>query len=165
MASKTPAAVLDGFILYYCTIAGVCYTIRYMTPLEKTPELEEEIRELEEKLEAKKHALEEVEKKEEKEVFGEVLKEHVEAVQKKIASLPPSQQTAATQHRADTLNEEEHSEQVAALVEIALTRGILHAVQVAQRLKNPHILDDFHDALVDRYYEKLVLSRVITKGE
>lgn len=136
-----------------------------MAPLEKTPELEEEIRELEERLEVKKHALEEMGKREEKEVFGEVLKEHVEAVQQKIASLPPSQQAAATQRIADTLNEEEHGEQVAALVEIALAHGVLHAVQVARRLKNPHILDDFHDALVDRYYEKLVLSRVITQGE
>ena len=131
---------------------------------------EEEIRALEEKLAARK-----MEGKEEKEVFRDVLREHVESAKETaeqhasaeqtssdgMPSAPAFDYTAQAKQKADDLREKGHHEQVEALVEIALTKGILVAVGVARHLDNPHLLDDFHDMFIDEYYEKLIQARKI----
>jgi len=144
-----------------------------MTDQESIKSLEEEIQALEEKLAARKA---EGEPREEKEVFREVLKEHVEHVKEAAEREPASGKPDATAVPGSSLYdyaaqiekkggaeaEDEHKEQVDALVEIALTKGIAEAVNVARHLRNPHLLDDFHDALIDEYYEKLVQAREIS---
>ena len=149
-----------------------------MSDQESITTLEAEIRALEEKLAARKQAEGagvEGNAREEKEVFRDVLKEHVEQAKSRVeqiaeagegseqagnAVFPPLEMNAAGQkQKADDLKEREHHEQVEALVEIALTKGILEAVAVARHLQSPHLLDDFHDALVDEYYEKLLQAR------
>lgn len=130
---------------------------------------EEEIRRLEAMLEAKKQELAArgAEVPHEKSILKEVLKEHVEDIQRAATSSQPNQQkdaagaAAALQAKkdADELREKEHKDQVDELVEIAFTRGLVDAVGVARHLNNPHILDDFHDALTDEYYEKLLATR------
>ena len=35
-------------------------------------------------------------------------------------------------------------------------KGVIEAVEVAKKLDNPYLLDEFHDALVDKLYDKLV---------
>jgi len=147
-----------------------CYT-KNMPEQESIQSLEEELRVLEEKLAARK-----MEGKEEKEVFRDVLREHIESakesVEKQIiiepadsANVPgaPSFNYAAhARQKADDTREQEHHDQVAALVEIALTKGVLAAVQAARHWGNAHLLDDFHDMLIDEYYEKLIQARKIT---
>ena len=143
-----------------------------MPEKESVKTLEEEIAALEEKLTARKRqeALGSNETaREEKEVFRDVLQEHVERarehVERETPSAPspfPPLQPAAGKNKTDDLKEQGHREQVEALVEIALTKGILEAVAVARHLGNPHLLDDFHDMLVDEYYEKLLQAREIT---
>jgi len=95
---------------------------------------EEEIRELEMKLEEKKRELREggASLPEEKELFRGVLREHGE----------------------------EQEEEIRRLVEVALTKGIREAVKIAQA-ESPYILDELHDHLVDDYYDKLVALRMI----
>ena len=141
-----------------------------MPEQESIQSLEDEIRALEEKLAARK-----IEGKEEKEVFRDVLKEHVESAKETVENqVPPDAPGSAgipgaptfnygahAQQKADDLREKEHHEQVEALVEIALTKGILEAVRVARHLENSHLLDDFHDMLIDEYYDKLLQSRTI----
>ena len=141
-----------------------------MPEQESIQTLEEEIRALEEKLAARK-----IEGKEEKEVFRDVLREHVEATKETAEQHASAEQASSggvpsalafdyvlrAKQKADDLREKEHREQVEALVEIALTKGILAAVGVARYLDNPHLLDDFHDMLVDEYYEKLIQARKI----
>lgn len=132
-----------------------------MPEQESIQTLEEEIRSLEEKLAARK-----MEGKEEKEVFRDVLREHVETAKKSVSS-PTSavslhDYAAKAKNTADDLREKEHREQVEALVEIALAKGTLAAISAARHLDNPHLLDDFHDMLVDEYYEKLIQARKIT---
>lgn len=137
--------------------------------------LKEEIQALEAKLAEKKHALEEggaAEQQPEKEVFREVLREHIEGVKESVSPSTPSVTTPipavsqaadlAAKAEADRIREEDHHKQIEALVEIAVTRGIVSAVGVARHLQNPHLLDDFHDALVDEYYDKLTNARIIT---
>ncbi|TSC71456.1 MAG: hypothetical protein G01um101470_595 [Parcubacteria group bacterium Gr01-1014_70] len=133
--------------------------------------LEEEIHALEEKLKERKA----LEQREEKEVFRDVLREHVESAKESVhahdgeeeaapvggdvQSAQPFDYTAHAKQKADEIREKDHAEQTEALVGIALTKGILAAVRVARHLNNPHLLDDFHDMLVDEYYEKLIEAR------
>ena len=142
-----------------------------MPEQESIQSLEEELRLLEEKLAARK-----MEGKEEKEVFRDVLREHVESAKETIEKeldmdsvssanapgAPSFSYAAQARRKADDLREKEHHDQVVALVEIALTKGVLAAVQVARHLNNPHLLDDFHDMLIDEYYDKLVQARQIS---
>ncbi|PJE64894.1 MAG: hypothetical protein COU90_00030 [Candidatus Ryanbacteria bacterium CG10_big_fil_rev_8_21_14_0_10_43_42] len=135
--------------------------------------LEREIRTLEEKLREKKHALEGAHESppSEKEIFNDVFREHIE---KAVEGTPPehvnttaprpipavpAHDYAAPQQTSS--HDSDHKEQISALVEIALSKGVSAAVKVARELKNPHLLDDFHDALVDEYYDKLVKAREI----
>ena len=142
-----------------------------MPEQESIQSLEEELRVLEEKLAARKE-----EGKEEKDVFRDVLREHVESAkedaEKQVAAESadsantppplPSSHIAHARQSADDLREKEHHEQVEALVEIALTKGILAAVYVARHLGDLHLLDDFHDMLVDEYYDKVIQARKVT---
>ncbi|MBI4137712.1 MAG: hypothetical protein HY472_00500 [Candidatus Sungbacteria bacterium] len=136
---------------------------------------EDEIRELERKLEEKKRALASGGEAAppEKEVFREVLRERVEDLRARAqstASVPASDQTSqigsgATddqKKRTDDLKKEERrKEQIKALIELALKKTIEEAVRAAQRA-TPYLLDELHDHLVDDYYDKLVSLRKIT---
>ena len=133
---------------------------------------EEEIQELERRLEEKKRILTESGKEvpQEKEVFREVLKEHIESVKPsaKEGEFAVSPLAGATpglsgdlQGRADGLKQkEEREEHVRELIEIAMAYGIESAVKIA-REATPYLLDELHDHLVDDFYEKLVASRKI----
>lgn len=48
------------------------------------------------------------------------------------------------------------SQQVGALISLVFEKGLEKTVSVAKNLNNPAILDEFHDTLIDRYYEKLL---------
>ncbi|MDP2668360.1 MAG: hypothetical protein Q8P07_00805 [bacterium] len=122
--------------------------------------LNDEIKWLEQKLEAKRQELGgAAENKPEKEAIKDIIKE--------VALLPPPPSDPVTSAPATDADlnatylkeEKEHSAFVEDLVKDALTHGIAHAVKMAGALKNPHILDDFHDALADKYYEKLLQAR------
>lgn len=145
-----------------------------MPEQESLKTLEEEIRALEEKLAVRKAGDTGAE---EKALFRDVLKEHVESAKesvekqaaaeptfpaKPVPATPPHDYAAQAKSKADDLREEEHRDQVEALVDIALTKGVLEAVRVARHLGNPHLLDDLHDMLVDEYYEKLLAARKIS---
>ncbi len=128
---------------------------------------EEEIAELERKLEERKRELagkgEAV--PEEKEIFREALRRHIEEVRPPVIGGPPSPPPAwhklplDLQKKADDLRaKEKREEQVRALVEIALTRSIAEAIKVAEHA-TPFLLDELHDHLVDDYYDKLVQLR------
>lgn len=136
----------------------------------KKPEVvspEAEIKELERRLEQKKRELaeKEIAPPAEKEIFREVLREHIE--EKKSA--PPGQpvfsplkksQTAADfkKKQEDDLKKEEREEQIKSLIEVALTKTIAEAVKVAESA-GPYLLDELHDRLVDDYYDKLLALR------
>lgn len=130
---------------------------------------EEEIQELERKLEEKKKELagRGGEPAEEKEVFREVLREHVEEARPQAPGEVPTAATPSVTHvladdlkkKADDVKKKElREEQVRELIEFALTRTINDAVKVAEQA-TPWLLDELHDHLVDDYYEKLVQLR------
>lgn len=54
-------------------------------------------------------------------------------------------------------------EQIKHLSDLAFRKGIGHAVEVAQNLDNPYLLDKFHDTVVDRLYQELVKRGMLKK--
>ncbi|RJQ37190.1 hypothetical protein C4552_01685 [Candidatus Parcubacteria bacterium] len=128
--------------------------------------LANEIAELESLLAQKRASLERAgEAGEEKEAFGETFRERYgEAFAPPPAAspgqttpppAPPHDQVAAVQTAPE-------DQQVAALVEIALTKGVRAAAEVA-RHATPWLLDELHDRLQDRYYDELVRARKLNE--
>lgn len=130
---------------------------------------------MEEQLQRKKRELAEqgVPIPPEKDVFRDVLKEHIETLRPSVLSpsptsseppekvyppvpAPPAQ---APQRPTVSIREEEVREKtVRQLVEKALTGTIEDAVRLAEK-ESPYYVDALHDRLVDEYYEKLLHAR------
>jgi len=120
----------------------------------------EEIKWLEERLEAKKQELASggVEKPE-REIVREVIQDvSLEKTPPPAGESAPASNDAA-QKAAYNLKEKEHAHIIEELIGLALAQGLAIAVKTANHLKNPHLLDEFHDALADKYYEKLLAAR------
>lgn len=49
------------------------------------------------------------------------------------------------------------------LLDLAVTKGVAHAVNVARKLQDYYALDRMHDELVDKLYEGLLAKGLITK--
>lgn len=117
----------------------------------------EEIRWLESQLEAKKReAASGSEAKPERQIVREIIKEAATAPA--LAQVGAISDDAA-QKAAYDLKEKEHEHIIEELVVLALAKGLASAIKVANSLKNPHLLDEFHDTLADKYYEKLLEAR------
>ena len=131
---------------------------------EEIKALETILREKRRELEAKGLAPSGVEG--EKELLKEALKERVAEAQEKIdapsASIPPPPTTPTD--KDDPLAGLDHREQIEKLATIAFSKGIVEAVNAARRAGSPHLLDEFHDALVDRLYEYLVQEGIIERS-
>ena len=138
--------------------------------LESNISPEEEIRQLELKLEEKKRELTErgVEFPQEKETLREVLREHIVESKTGSKGVPPATTPAVTltltddqQKKADELKQKtDREEQVRVLIEYALTKSVQEAVKVAEAV-TPWLIDELHDHLIDDYYDKLIALRKI----
>jgi DNA gyrase/topoisomerase IV subunit B len=85
----------------------------------------------------------------------ELLKEAVnEKITENISITPTIQKIA--QQTATKLKDEPKERQIELLIQMAFQKGIIEAVEIAKNLDNPYLLDEFHDALVDNMYTKLV---------
>jgi len=51
--------------------------------------------------------------------------------------------------------------QVKVLVYLAFTKGVHHAFAIASKLKDPYLMDEFHDIMVDELYELLMKRKKI----
>lgn len=130
-----------------------------------TGQLHEEIAELERKLEEKKRLAEisGIEAPHEKEIFRGVVKEHI--AQKKeqaLASLSPQQaeaQQTQVANDAQKLKESAEQKQLEELINIAQEKSPIDAVHIVEHMKNPRLLDDFHDYLTDQLYDHLIKTR------
>ncbi len=118
---------------------------------EELAELKARIEKLEAKLERKEMA-----KERETKIKAEI-KSFIKEMSQKPSFAPPVQ----TRDEAKEIEKFSRPEQVGALVNLAFEKGISYAVKVAMELQNPAILDEFHDTLVDKYYQYLVEQNVI----
>jgi hypothetical protein len=86
-----------------------------------------------------------------KEILREIVSEHINTSQ----PVPQPQQQSIIQ-KAQTLQNEPKERQIALLIQLAFEKSVFEAVNVARKLDNPYLLDEFHDALVDKLYNQLV---------
>lgn len=61
-------------------------------------------------------------------------------------------------------NEIQHAPEIEALIKIAFEKGVNAAIKAAREKNDPHMLDDFHDAMIDRFYKELVRIGKIPAG-
>jgi len=128
-------------------------------------ELHAEIAELEKRLEEKKRLadISGIEAPQEKEVFKAAVREHIAEKRAQIsASLPPAQTQAQQQQAASDagkLKEMAEQKQLEELINIAVSKGPLEAVHIAENLKNSRLVDGLHDYLTDELYGHLVETR------
>ena len=115
------------------------------------------VEEIYEKFEKKRaEALKQPETKEltpekEKEILKEAISDHVQKA-KPVSDDQQKTIAAVTQK----IKGQPQENQVKLLTDLALEKGVSHAIEVAKRLDNPYLLDELHDALVDELYNKLV---------
>jgi hypothetical protein len=81
----------------------------------------------------------------------------------KVSSAVPNTDDDAKVDLTHLRSLEGEEEKVEHLVKLAKTKGLPHAVTVAQRLKDYYALDKFHDELIDNLYEELVREGLVTK--
>jgi hypothetical protein len=85
----------------------------------------------------------------------EILKE---AVNERISTAQPisaSQQQVIVQ-TVQKLKDEPKERQIQLLTQMAIDKGVIEAINIARNLDNPYLLDEFHDALIDHFYNQLV---------
>lgn len=85
----------------------------------------------------------------------EILREAVSERIQKTQPVSPAQQQVVVQ-KAQQIKAESKERQIQLLTDLAFEKGIPHAIDVAKRLENAYLLDEFHDALVDELYNKLI---------
>jgi hypothetical protein len=85
----------------------------------------------------------------------EILKEGISERVKTAQPVPSTQQKVVIQ-KIQQIKIEPKERQIQLLTDLAFEKGIPHAVEVAKRLENPFLLDEFHKALVDKLYNKLI---------
>jgi seryl-tRNA synthetase len=116
---------------------------------------EEEIDKIRKRIESQKGKVEEEKGREEK--IREEIKNHLQELQQ-----TPS--FAAPVKERDELKEIKimpKSQQIGALVSLVFDKGLPKAVSIAKSLDNPAILDEFHDILIDKYYEELIKRKIL----
>lgn len=126
--------------------------------------IHDEIADLEKKLEEKKRIAAEtgfLPEEQEKKVFKEVVKEHIEEKRAKILQdLEQSKvKDVIAQESAMRMKEQAEEKQLEELINVAITKSPVDAVHIAQNLHNPKLVDMLHDYLTDRAYDHLVESR------
>jgi len=120
------------------------------------PEIEV-LKERVEKLEARlKKEMPSIPEEKEKMVKREI-KEYLQELQQTPATAAP----VATRDEVDEIKKFPASQQVGSLISLVFEKGLPEAISVARNLNNPAILDEFHDILVDRYYQVLIDKKII----
>lgn len=119
--------------------------------LPELEELKERILKLKEELKKEKSL------EEKKEMIKREIKSYLEELQKTPSFAPPLE----FRDEAREISQFPPSEQVGALISLVFEKGLKEAIFVAQQLNNPAILDEFHDTLVNYYYEILLEKGVL----
>ena len=108
-----------------------------------------------------------IEKKREAEKIKETEKkiEAEELSQTKPLSPPPSKLMTDQNLVADLKHvmSLDKPKQVKVLVYLAFTKGVHHAFHIASKLKDPYLMDEFHDTMVDKLYDLLIKKKKIKR--
>jgi len=124
-------------------------------PAAEYPEVIEELKERLEKLESQ---LKRERIPEEKE---KMVKQEIKSYLQELQQTPTFASPTATRDEAEEIAKFEPDQQVGSLISLVFEKGLPEAISVARALDNPAILDEFHDTLVDRYYEILLEKKIL----
>lgn len=97
------------------------------------------------------------------EAAAERIAEHPPVMPAPAPTAPPVIPAGEAKIKAGELKLLGEEEQIKHLSDLAFHKGIGHAVEVAQNLDNPYLLDKFHDTVVDRLYQELVKRGMLKK--
>jgi hypothetical protein len=101
------------------------------------------------------------------EIASEVIKEHAqvkpEAIAKPEYKIPKKLEESMVSKLLE-LEPESHDQQIEELLGIAEAQGILNAISIAKKLKNPHLEDDLHRVLV-QFYLKMDPAKIKVNKE
>ncbi len=118
-------------------------------------ELKKRIKRLEGKLEKEREKEKGFEREE------KMVKKEIKSYLKELQRAPPSAPPVASRDEVEEIARFPRSQQVGSLISLVFDKGLKEAISVARGLDNPAILDEFHDTLVDRYYNELVKRNIL----
>ncbi len=134
--------------------------------MENSPNLEQEIADIEKRLAEKKAAFQQSQGESSSEsvsdraVLHEVMGEKIQELSPQnlpsgVAPSPPSVASPSSGNTPSYLSEDLR-ETVQQLVNIAFTESLQSAIKEVKKLNNPALLDAFHDVLVDQLFDTLI---------
>jgi len=91
----------------------------------------------------------------------ERIKREIKAYLNELQQMPPSSLPVVARDEAKEISKLPANQQVGTLISLVFEKGLIEAVSVAKALDNPAVLDEFHDLLVDRYYEELIKRKIL----
>jgi hypothetical protein len=136
----------------------------YKGPEEGLPEKEilqregPEVEQLKERVEQLETQLKKERAPEEKE---RMVKQEIEKYLTKMQKMPAFAAPKVVRDEVKEIKKFPSTQQVGALVSLVFDKGLNEAILVAKSLNNPAVLDEFHDILIDRYYQILVEKRIL----
>ena len=131
------------------------------------PEIEKEAVEQPEGIEELKERVEQLESQLKKEKIPvpeekeRMVKQEIKNYLQEMQETPSFAAPPATRDETEEIEKFPPSQQVGALVSLVFEKGLKEAISVAKALENPALMDEFHDTLVDRYYQELVEKGVL----
>jgi len=116
------------------------------------------VEEVKRRIEKKEPLLERERTPEEKE---KAVRKEIKEYLRELQQTPSTTMPVVKRDEAQEISKFPHSQQVSSLISLVFDKGLEEAIAVARALDNPAILDEFHDILVDRYYEELLRKKLL----
>lgn len=117
-----------------------------------------EIQEIKERLKKLEDQLEKEKVPEEKE---KMVKQEIKNYLQELQKTPSFASAPSVRDETKEIKKFEPSQQVGVLISLVFEKSLTEAISVAQQLNNPAILDEFHDTLVDHYYEMMIKKGIL----
>ena len=90
------------------------------------------------------------------------VKQEIKSYLQELQQTPSFASPPAKRDEVEEIAQFEPSQQIGSLISLVFEKGQLpKAISIARALDNPAILDEFHDTLVDRYYEILTKKGIL----
>jgi predicted nuclease with TOPRIM domain len=119
---------------------------------------ESETEELKERIKTLETELKKEESSEKKE---EIVKREIKDYLQELQETPSYASPVADRDEVEEVKKFPPSQQVGVLISLVFEKGLKNAISIANNINNPAILDEFHDVLVDRYYQELVEKDIL----
>ena len=89
------------------------------------------------------------------------IKQEIKTYLQELQQPPSFAAPLAVRDETDEIAKFPAGQQVETLISLAFDKGLKKAISTARGLNNPAVLDEFHDILVDRYYNELIDKKIL----